>query len=391
MSTKLTIFFITALAMLCPALKAQTTAPTLPLYPIEADSIYLMDFFWDSMQKKAQANDSTPVKHSWAVKPLPAAKVAKLAGKWEKATADIIITGAHRNKADNLATAVKDFDASWQLFMLTGHSRYIDYAERTLVNRIIPLWLNNPKAKGSKEANDILRTVDQMAYSVNGKDVYINTFMRSNAHLQNADFNIYLQTMSSAPWYYETSLAFADNMEPAQAMDDKQLNPLQREITYAETTLDSSYAVLHIRIPSWLTGQDMLPNHKTQAKRERIQFIVKGTICKPEIRDGYAIITGHWGVRDLISVRIPTPILRVTDEKSPSHIALQRGPIVYAFEQLDPSATLDPSAPIDHQFSHEHQAITLSGNTTANGQSTPFSALPYYISKQNAPLFAPKK
>lgn len=377
--------------MLCPNLKAQPTASPLSLDPIEADSIYLMDFFWDAMQKKAIANDATPVKHSWTVKKISATKVAKLEAKWNKIAANLTITGSPKGKADNMTKAIKDFNTAWQLSQLTAKAQYIDLAERILVNRIMPLWLANPSAKGSKEANDIFRTIDQMAYSVRGKDVYINMFMRSNAHMQNSNINIYLQASNSSPWYYDTSLNFVDNMDIIQQMDETKFNDYKRVFHYAETQLDSSEVVFHIRIPSWLTGNDMLPGYKNLGKRERIQIIAKGNVCMPEIKDGYAILSDKWGVRDLINIRIPSPILRLQDERSPNSVALQRGPIVYAFEDLQPGATFNPSTPIDHEFSDNHQAIILTGEVSANGQSTPYHALPYYISKASATIFAPTK
>lgn len=363
----------------------------MPLAPIHADSIYLMDFFWDSYQQQAEKLDATPVKYNWQVKKTAASKVAKMVAQCDKAIENATILGNTKGMTDNLEQSIKLFNLSYQLSLLTGNAKYIDFAERILYNRILKQWATERGSKTWKEANDILRTIDKMAYSQSGNNIYVNTLMRCNAHLTDKDMDVYLQTVNSSPWMYNTSIKFADNMRPIDVQATDTINSYVKIIYTEKSTLEPSEATIHIRVPSWVNGKNFLPCFTAKAKRETMQILVNGIVKSPEIIDGYAVLSGTWAPDDLISIRIPTPILRVTSKEDGSQVALQRGPIVYQFEEMPAGYALNPSDPISHAFDQQLQCTTLSGNLKADASSVPFRALPSYIETPECNFFVPAK
>lgn len=375
------------------------TALNAPLAPIHADSIYLMDFFWDKYQHKASQLDATPVKHDWSVKKTSAGKVAKLVAQCDKAMQQASILGNTKGKADNLEQSVKLFNLSYQLALLTGHAKYIDFAEHILYNRILTQWASERNSKAWKEANDILRTIDQMAYSQQDDHIYINTLMRSNAHLTAPGVDIYLQTNNSSPWQYDTSINFASNMQPVnvQYVENVYEDPtdpttlLYKKIYTPQSNLQPSQATIHIRIPWWTNGKNYLPAYIAKAKKDAMHIMINGVAANPEIKDGYAVITRSWAPDDLISIHIPTPILRITDRQDDSQTALQRGPIVYQFDEVDPHCTLNPSSPINHQYDQTMQCTILTGKMQNGTATAPFRALPAYLRTPGCKNFVPTR
>lgn len=350
-----------------------------------------MDFFWDGMQQKADSISQGPgTPYPWAAKSMSASKLAKRVLAWEEATKKPSLLGTESSAP--LSHALKLFHESYQLGLLTGNARHIDLAERILVNRILPLWQTDNDEKAKAEATQLLRSIDQFVYAESGKDIYVNMFTRCNAHIKNKDIDLFLSSTGNTPWYYETTISIASNMDPFQIVDSDTINKYQRIIYYEETKQDSCEATFHIRIPSWCNGKNFLSGYDTKCRKGDMQIYVNGVPVKESVKkDGYIVISGKWALRDIISVKIPTPIIRVTDKDNPGMIALQRGPFVYYFITASDNAKIIPDNPISQTFINSDNAIVLSGLADDNSDESRFYALPYYRHSEKAKLFMPVK
>lgn len=392
-SRRLIKFVCVWLSAFCVAwqpLCAQTDV-LLPLKPIDKDSIYMMDFFWDGLQCKADsiAAQTTPRKKKQ--KKTTSTEIKALTQQWEATTANLKLTGEEKDKPSSLAGSIKLFNDSYLLFHHTGKAKYIDVAERVLANSILKQWQTDSDFSARMEATQLLRDIDGLAYSVSGKDVYVNMLMRTNAHIKNKDIDIYLQSVNSSPWYNETAISFVSNLNPFQIHDSENVGTNQRIIhTSANLSADSCEVTFHIRIPSWATGKEFLRGYEVKPFRSKTLIMVNGiTRNHPETKDGFIIIKGKWALNDIITIKTPTPILRITDPLQPGMIALQRGPFIYGITTTDNKAVLNPDCKISQSFSKTDNAVALYSLMDDNGNR--LYALPYYISAEKSQLFIPSK
>jgi hypothetical protein len=89
---------------------------------------------------------------------------------------------------------------------------------------------------------------------------------------------------------------------------------------------------------------------------------------RPEIKDGFAVITRAWKAGDEITLDLPMPVRRVAGNPkiaaTKNQVALERGPIVYAFEALDNDGSVfDAVLPASARITPEHRKDFLGGVT----------------------------
>ncbi|MGN1236833.1 MAG: hypothetical protein ACI4TS_05255 [Bacteroidaceae bacterium] len=387
---KIACVWLSALFATWQPLCAQTDV-ALPLKPIDKDSIYMMDFFWEGIQHKADSIAAkTPLYHK-KNKKITSAEIKNLTQRWETTTANLKLTGEEKNKPTTLAASIKLFNDSYHLFHQTGKAKYLDVAERVLANSILKLWQTDSDRSAQQETTELLRNIDKLAYSISGKDVYVNMLMRTNAHIKNKDIDIYLQSVNSSPWYNETAITFVPNLNPFQFNDSENVGTNKKIIhTSANLSADSCEVTFHIRIPSWATGNEFLRGYEVKPFRSKTLIMVNGiTRNRPEMKDGFIIIKGKWALGDIITIKTPTPILRISDPLQPGMVALQRGPFIYGITTTDDKAILSPDSKISQSFSKTDNAVALYSLMDDNGNR--LYALPYYISAGKSQLFIPSK
>ena len=360
-----------------------------PLKAIPADSIYFMDFFWNAVQKQAdQTPLSTKSSAPWDVKKLSAKGIVALTAQWDKTVNTLNLLGEQSGEQPSLASSLKLFSQSYELNQLTGNAKYIDIAERILINSILRRWQAEPASATKDHATMLFRTISQMAYSTSGKDVYINMLTRSNAHIKSKQLNLYLQSVNSSPWYNETSITFVSNNNPIQVTDYDSLNAYQRLVYHDNTSrADSCEATLHIRIPSWATGKDILPAYRATKRQAPVQIFVNG-IARSHLLmvDGYVVIQGKWAPDDIVTIKMPTPILRLSALLSGTNaVALQRGPFVYYYIGTTDNDSFDPHSAIEQTFSKPDNAVVLSG--MFNDGENRFFCVPCFKSMEKQQIF----
>ena len=363
-----------------------------PLKAIPVDSLYFMDFFWNAVQKQADKTPlTTKTSTPWKIKKMSTKSINTLTSQWNKAISTLNILGEQQGEPPSLEKSIKLFNQSYTLNQLTGNAKYIDIAEHIMLNSILRRWQAEPASAIKDQATMLFRTISQMAFSTSGKDVYINMLIRANAHIKTKQLNIYLQSVNSSPWYNETAITVTNNNSPIQVNDYDSLNVYQRLVHHdSATKADSCQATLHIRIPSWATGKNIFPTYKTSIRHAPIQILVNGiALSHPTMVDGYVIVERKWAPDDIITIKMPTPIMRISHTATPDSTALQRGPFVYYYIGAGDHDVLDPHSAIEQTFSNTDNAVVLSG--MLNNSDNRFFCVPCFKSLEKQQIFLPAK
>jgi len=74
------------------------------------------------------------------------------------------------------------------------------------------------------------------------------------------------------------------------------------------------------------------------------QCLVNGNIISTEIKNGYAYINRKWNAGDIIEINCELPVLKIFSNlavrENAGNVCLQKGPIIYCFEEYDNGAQL---------------------------------------------------
>lgn len=151
---------------------------------------------------------------------------------------------------------------------------------------------------------------------------------------------------------------------------------------------------LRVRVPGWATGRPVpseLYRYLNPPSRD-VVFTVNGEPCVPEMHGGYAVVRRQWRKGDVVEIDFPMDIHRVVSnekvEENRGRVALERGPIVYAFEAADNDGkVLGKSLPADATLTSEHVPDLLGGVSVVRataGQGT-LTAVPYCVWSNRGP------
>ncbi len=283
-----------------------------------------------------------------------------------------------------------------RMFLLTGEAKYIDVLERSLYNGFLAgigmdgrsFYYVNPLAcdgeyrfNRAKELTrqpwydcsccptNVVRLLPSLSgyvYACGDQEVYVNLYMSGKAALRLGDSDITIEQRTDYPWSGEIEL----------------------DLTIAEP---ATFA-LRLRRPSFAKGQPLPSDLYRYLKEsnEPVTLTVDGAPTPIEPRNGYIEISRRWSGTSRINLRLPMPIRRVIAHPAVADldrmVALERGPLVYALEQVDNgSGLLEYALTNGGQLSAEHEPDLLGGVTVirgeavaAGGQTLPFTAVPYY-------------
>ncbi len=328
-----------------------------PLKIVNTDSIIVEDFFWFDMldsiavlypQLKAEQLDITP-------KVLK--KYSKLNKSFDELEPRLSLTGCEKGllkSHQRQASAQNIVRQSFQLALITRQAKYFDYCERALFNEIAAAW-HDPQGD-KKKVSSVIASVPQMIYAADGKDIYINLLVRNVSHIVTDQLDFKIRNMTSIPWYCQNMMTL--NMDKPQ------------EFT------------LHIRIPSWVTTKDMLPSYTVSTNRNREADInINGEIPDVEQKDGYYVIHRVWKNGDIIKYNIPSPVIRLRDKELSKEVALQRGPLIFAFEDVQQIKFSDG---ISNKFDHTANTIYLTSKKYDEQEKSigQYKSLPYFWNRE---------
>lgn len=283
-----------------------------------------------------------------------------------------------------------------RMFLLTGEAKYIDVLERSLYNGFLAgvgmdgrsFYYVNPLAcDGAYPFNretsmarqlwydcsccptNVVRLLPSLSgyvYAVSAESLYVNLYTAGRASLNIGETEVSIRQQTDYPW--------------------------DGRIALVMTVAQPASFTLRLRIPGFAQGQPLpsdLYCYVDQSAAET-SILVDGEEVPLVIRDGYAELKRAWSRTTRIELRLPLPIRRVIAHPAVSElassVALERGPLVYALEQVDNgSGLLDYALPDGGQLSAEQEPDLLGGVTAirgeavnGSGQTLPFKAVPYY-------------
>lgn len=281
-------------------------------------------------------------------------------------------------------------DFAHRMFLLERRAGAADVLERVLYNTVLHgislggtnSYYQNPLSdRDNPRYNswvccppNLTRTLLQVgryAYAAADRDLYVNFYFagRCVAVLDNASVAVTVQT--DYPWDGTVKLEVQPNREAAFA--------------------------LNLRLPAWcreatlrLNGQPFTQAPPSGLDRDAAPAgASKASVSAPAPRrandDGYLRIDRRWRAGDTVELTLSMPVQRLEAHpnlrEAAGKVALQRGPIVYAFEALDNHGSARVELGADPQFRVEHRPDFLDGVSVIHGVAAdgrPFLAIPFY-------------
>lgn len=279
---------------------------------------------------------------------------------------------------------IANFMWNWRMLLISGQARYADLMERVLYNNILagvgmdgchffytnPLfvrgkeYLRNERAWQGKEGRgiwydcaccppNVMRLFSSLAHYVATSDA--------------AGVQIHLYTPADIA-------ADVPGIGPVQ-LSMRTAYPAQGSVRIELEQGDAGHWQLALRLPEWC---------------DKPQLTVNGQPIRPTMTNGYCNIERVWSVGDVLELELDmTPRLTAPNPRALSlrgMLAIERGPLVYCFEDLDQpnhvsvsDVQLDPEQPLKQ----EEQPNLLEGIVVihANGYAPEDG-------QEHAPLYA---
>ena len=273
-----------------------------------------------------------------------------------------------------------------RMFLMTGDAKYMDVFERTLYNGALSgvslsgdrFFYPNPlEYDGSAKNNhgyagrapwfgcaccppNVLRTLAALGgevYAVQSNKLFVNLYAQGEATATVAGTKVKLEQTTSYPWNGEIKL---------RVMPER---PVQ--------------FTLCLRIPGWVEGKplpsdlytydDATPAKWTlRVNGKEVSFTDMSSsergATSSSMSAGFAQISRYWKSGDEVTLDLPMPVRRVAGNPkiaaTRNQVALERGPIVYAFEGVDNDGSVsDAVLPAFATITPEHRDNFLGGVT----------------------------
>ena len=280
-----------------------------------------------------------------------------------------------------------------RMFLATGDSRYEDVLERALYNGVISgvslsgdrFFYDNPlESMGQHErqawfgcaccpgnVTRFMASVPNYMYATQGKDIFVNLYIQSTAHLSTSQNKMEIRQTTDYPWDGKIRMT---------------VHPEKKQ-TFA----------LRCRIPGWAQDRPVptdLYHYTGKGKGYTIQ--VNGKDAEFRVENGYAVILRKWKKGDTVELDFPMDVRRVEArgevEDDWGKAAIERGPIVYCIEDKDQPDSLifNKFIPTGTTISATYAPdmlngiVTLEGTAQAIGRDgkttdVPFKAIPYSV------------
>jgi DUF1680 family protein len=256
-------------------------------------------------------------------------------------------------------------DFAQRMFLLEGRAECADVMERVLYNAVLHgisldgtnSYYQNPLSDRDNQRYNswvccppnLSRTLFQVgryASAHGDRDIYVNLFVGGTSTVPLKSGPVLLKTETRYPW--EGDVRFI--LEP------------KRPARFA----------LHLRLPGWC---------------EQARLVLNGRELTPLPRDdkGYLTIEREWRAGDAVELRMDMPVRRLEAHPNVAacagKVALQRGPLVYAFEALDNNGSAQVELGRDPQFQAAYRPDLLGGVTVVRGvdaRGQPFLSIPFH-------------
>ncbi len=286
-----------------------------------------------------------------------------------------------------------------RMFQLHGHAKYIDVLEKILYNGLISgvgldgksffytnaMQITNHSNHKDREVERsgwfecsccptnmtrLLPSVPGYMYAQKGKDLFVNLFITSNADLLIDGKAVTVKQEHNYPW--SGDLKFT-------------VSPKKGTVPFA----------MKIRIPGWARNE-AIPSDLyafASASSQQVSILINGQAVQYETIDGYAVLSRSWKANDVVEVKLPMEVRRVTAsdklKDDIGKVALQRGPVMYCAEWADNNGKAAnivlPSSAI---FSTVNEPNLLNGIVTLKADAKAVVVSDSEVKTINQPLVA---
>jgi hypothetical protein len=251
-----------------------------------------------------------------------------------------------------------------RMFLMTGDGKYMDVFERSLYNGVLsgvslsgdrffypnPLeydWaaVNNHGHAGRAPwfgcaccPPNVLRTLASLgsyAYAVQGEKLFVNLYAQGTASATVGKASVRLEQTTEYPW--DGTVKLRITAEPLSAT--AQQTTAAKSATRKKPTPVAF--TLCLRLPGWVRGQPLPSDLYAYEDPTPARWTarVNGSRVEPSLNRGFLEISRAWKPGDEVTLALPLPVRRVAGNAKITAtrglVALERGPIVYAFEGRD--------------------------------------------------------
>ncbi|HEY3594975.1 MAG TPA: beta-L-arabinofuranosidase domain-containing protein [Polyangiaceae bacterium] len=223
---------------------------------------------------------------------------------------------------------------AWRMLLATGRGAFADLTERALFNNVLAgvsldgtryFYVNPLLSRGGVERPEwhgcaccppnVMRTLSSITHLFASEDQRgIQLHQYASADVRAADGRFELRMDTRYPW------------DGRVVVDVLAAEGEERSIS--------------LRIPEWASAA---------------RFSINGAPQSPSIADGYAVVTRRWKPGDRLEMLLPLEprftVAHPHSDATQTSVALERGPLVYCFEQADHAgsildAVVDARAPL---------------------------------------------
>ncbi len=278
-----------------------------------------------------------------------------------------------------------------RMFLLTGEGRYMDVFERALYNGTLSgvslsgdrfFYPNTLEYDGSAINNhghagrapwfgcaccppNLMRLLASLGGYVAASgpdDIWINLYATADIETSTAARPVRIFIETGYPWTGGIAVA----IEPAAPSD----------------------FTLRLRLPCWVEGRPLPTDLYTYTDPAPAAWslTINGQPVRAPMEKGYLAITRRWHPGDKIRLSFDMPVCRVVGHPAiaatAGQVAIERGPIVYAFEGADHGGEVASLALPDSATCRPvHRPDFLGGCTVLeiSGTSAPMTAIPYAL------------
>jgi DUF1680 family protein len=256
-------------------------------------------------------------------------------------------------------------DFALRMFCLERTARNADVLERVLYNAVLHgmalsgtnSYYQNPLTdRNNARYNswvccppNLSRTILQAgryAVATTARELYVNLFIGGRYECQIGKTTVTLAVATRYPW--------------------------EGRIQFTVQTKQPATFALNLRRPEWCGAGEVRVNG---------QPVDSSTLTD----SGYWSLPRQWRDGDQVELNLPMPVERWAAHPNAGDcrgkVAVQRGPLVYAFEGLDNAGRPAPTLGADPAFGVEHRPDLLGGITVIKGVAAdgqPFVAIPFY-------------
>ncbi len=260
-----------------------------------------------------------------------------------------------------------------RMFLMTGDAKYMDVFERSLYNGVLSgvslsgdrFFYPNPLEYDGKAVNNngyagrapwfgcaccppnVMRALAELGgyfCAVQGDTLFVNLYAQGETTATVAKTKVKLEQTTRYPWD-GTVLIRVKPEQPA---------------TFA----------LNLRIPGWVQGKPLPSDLYSYEDATPAKWSIKinGNPVAAPLDRGFASLTREWKNGDSITLELSMPVRRVAGSPkiaaTRGQVALERGPVVYAFEGVDNDGTVFGSViPAQAKVAAEYRPGLLGGVT----------------------------